>query len=528
MEKKLSKHFIYKWLREDAYGEYLLHSSNKFSSLLLLNLWDFINIRRNVQRGALIPNTYFSRQVDFITASLRKVALIPQRPGLRNLHFRNWVKAFFINNILLHKRILNSPVFYPLYLGYLKNKPQFRKVTFWFSNNRVRGWRVFKSNISKRLRYILGKRRRLRRKRNYFKLNFRKKRLGRPYKAPYSKKFISPFRKRQLTLFRKKAKARFIHKIKRFSRPYRRVKNKKVYPALDVRCSAFKKRIKPPLKLFYNTLATSRILTTSWDTLAYKLKRRGRRHLNFKPTKWGSLGLGYARLNFRGVFNKRVKLVKKNEVFQLLKFRLFSYYNLINTSSDFYSQFKSHYYKAKTLALPSLSYLEFHLVSVLLRSGFLENGYVAMSLVKRGLFLVNGHLPKTNVALRLWDIITPSRPLWWLIYARFLNFFYNLLGTKKIVIKPSPKLIFRRLLRMRALFRKFNYKKSLRGRLSRLLSSKNFIFTLPPSYMEVSYKLFVIVLFSLATKFRDATRPTNLRGLKSILPSSNSRTFSVY
>jgi hypothetical protein len=81
---------------------------------------------------------------------------------------------------------------------------------------------------------------------------------------------------------------------------------------------------------------------------------------------------------------------------------------------------------------------------------------------------------------------------------------------------------------MRALFRKFNYKKSLRGRLSRLLSSKNFIFTLPPSYMEVSYKLFVIVLFSLATKFRDATRPTNLRGLKSILPSSNLRTFSVY
>jgi len=51
---------------------------------------------------------------------------------------------------------------------------------------------------------------------------------------------------------------------------------------------------------------------------------------------------------------------------------------------------------SKKLTLPLLAVFEYSLNSLVLRSGFLENGYVITSLLKRDLFLINGLVANTN------------------------------------------------------------------------------------------------------------------------------------
>lgn len=81
-------------------------------------------------------------------------------------------------------------------------------------------------------------------------------------------------------------------------------------------------------------------------------------------------------------------------------------------------------------------------------------------------------------------------------------------------------------IKIKSLFKKFDYRSKLntnKGGLSSFVYSKNYIFSLPPAYMEVSYKMFIFVIYKLANKSTDITIPFNRRGLKSILSTPSNR-----
>jgi ribosomal protein S4 len=77
------------------------------------------------------------------------------------------------------------------------------------------------------------------------------------------------------------------------------------------------------------------------------------------------------------------------------------YFNLINTARDYYVLKKFLPYNTKLSRLPALSYLEFQLANVLVRSNFFENGYIANSLIRRGVFLVNGGVVSSPISLQV-------------------------------------------------------------------------------------------------------------------------------
>jgi hypothetical protein len=79
--------------------------------------------------------------------------------------------------------------------------------------------------------------------------------------------------------------------------------------------------------------------------------------------------------------------------------------------------------------------------------------------------------------------------------------------------------------RVKNLFKKFDYrnKSSTKGTLSKLVYLKNYVFSLPPSYMEVSYRMFLFVIYKLSNNTSDITVPFNRRGLKSILSTPGPR-----
>jgi hypothetical protein len=54
--------------------------------------------------------------------------------------------------------------------------------------------------------------------------------------------------------------------------------------------------------------------------------------------------------------------------------------------------------------------------------------------------------------------------------------------------------------------------------------SKNYVLSLPPSYMEVSYKLFIIIIYNLLTKSRDLSKLPTLRTLKRLPVTSTGLT----
>lgn len=99
---------------------------------------------------------------------------------------------------------------------------------------------------------------------------------------------------------------------------------------------------------------------------------------------------------------------------------------------------------------------------------------------------------------------------------------------------PISSVFIKRILRIKTLFKKTNFRyrgfsiaKGERNKLSKLVNSKNFIFSLPPTYMEISYKLFIIVVYKLINKSSDVNLPFNLRGIKSILPTLNNRVLNI-
>jgi hypothetical protein len=116
------------------------------------------------------------------------------------------------------------------------------------------------------------------------------------------------------------------------------------------------------------------------------------------------------------------------------------------------------------------------------------------------------------------------------VYARFINFFT---GFRSLTNSASKQIIKRpnflpQLLRFKSLFKKFDYRNkiSTKGALSKLLYLKNYVFSLPPAYMEVSYKMFIFVIYRLANKSNDITIPFNRRGLKTLSSAPNMRALS--
>jgi len=145
----------------------------------------------------------------------------------------------------------------------------------------------------------------------------------------------------------------------------------------------------------------SLVLTALWDNLAYRLKQKVNRFTRLaKGVSKSVLATVHARFRFRGVFKKSKFIVKKNEVHTLLQFRVLNYYNLVNNNVDYSKVLRNTCYTAKLLQLPMLSYLEFHIVAILLRSNFFENGYVTNALAKRKVFLLNGAIAGTTTTIR--------------------------------------------------------------------------------------------------------------------------------
>jgi hypothetical protein len=546
MEKKFSKHFIYNWLQEDNYGEYLLHRTggDKFTSKLLLKTWNFLAKRRSVQRGSPVPGSFLPRQVEYSYLALRYKFLSFYQSSFtkfrtENLYQLSKLKQFFTNNFLLK----HSNTFKILFLikNYMRTKILLRKTFSLLCQGKLTPWRVYKISLARRARYQFFKRQRLSKLRNT-EFMFKLKRS-----RAISSKFIKLKSKRdRFKRNRSKTKNIWFKKNLRRIRLIRKVFVKKLVPLQYMLGISFEStnlikfisfwrfflfnnkqnmtRKIPLIQVVTNKAISSLNLTTLWDNLAYKLKQKLNRFTRLSKSTSKLISRNtQIKLRFRGVFRKPTFVVKKNEIHALLQFRVLNYYNLASNNLDYNKALQSTYYKTRMLQLPSLSYLEFQLVPVLLRSNFFENGYVVNALAKRGVFLLNGTIANFVSTIKVWDIISLIKPLWWIVYARFFNFFCSFLNTTNLQAHIKPKLFMRRLLKFRSLFRRPAVLYQLRGvrsgKLTRLLSTKNYIFALPPAYMEVSYKLFVILIYRLINRALDSNRFLNIRGLKTVLSS---------
>lgn len=142
--------------------------------------------------------------------------------------------------------------------------------------------------------------------------------------------------------------------------------------------------------------------------MAHRLRVKTYKFLNSRRAKKKNF---QPKFMFSGFFKKLKIPVKKNEKVTILKFRLMHYFNFVTGPRDFSLLEKKFPLFAKNLRLPTLSYLEFKLSTLLVRSNFFENGYIVASLAKRGLFLVNGNIVIGNVAIQVWDFITMVKSL---------------------------------------------------------------------------------------------------------------------
>lgn len=126
--------------------------------------------------------------------------------------------------------------------------------------------------------------------------------------------------------------------------------------------------------------------------------------------------------------------VNKRERNLVLNVHMLRYIGIANTRNS-----AAYLEKTKNIPLNQIgtyiSLVELRLVSCLLRSGLLENGYILSNMVKRSLFLINGRVFPLNTQLMQWDCVSISKPLWWYVYARLLSF----LNRQKFLLKKNTK-----------------------------------------------------------------------------------------
>ena len=94
-----------------------------------------------------------------------------------------------------------------------------------------------------------------------------------------------------------------------------------------------------------------------------------------------------------------MKVVKKNEMINILRFRLLNYLGLADNPRDF---------EASRLDVqPNMNSLHLSVVALFLRSSFFDNAYVLNSLIRRASegFLRNGSPVTSNVICGPWDIL---------------------------------------------------------------------------------------------------------------------------
>ena len=555
MQKKLSKHFIYNWLGEDAYGEFLLHGVNTHlrTKHLLLTTWKTLEFKSNVFQG--VSGLFIPRFISFTLSLLRR---------------RFIVKYSLLNTLRSAELIVSTVTWYKIFLLnklkpiYLHPKLAVNKKKKYLKNRRKLTLVLFKNKLSKRfswVRYIY----RLKRRRNFFFINKRQKDLSlySAYKLVLKKFFSCPSKKMNLTKFKNrnlkssvdrrqfwkkrgvfnknKSLAYLKRKLLYYSNlglKFFKINTSKEGVSLNRNFSwrflpfSPKTYLKEKINTFFKntSLVKKQLLYTNWDNLGYRLKTKTYKFLSSRRAKKLSF---QPQFTFSGIFKKDRRLVKKSEKSSLLKFRLLYYSNIVYNSKEYFSFEKSIPRWTKILRLPSLSYLEFTLVSSLLRANFFENGYITASLSKRGLFLINGFPVVGNVSLREWDLVTVSKPLWWLVYARFISYFLIVFSNPKKLLrnKSLPKIFFRKIFNTKYLLRKFrNYKKSLKKNqiLNKIISTKNLILMLPPSYMEVSYKLLVFVMHSLVLKSSDLTYAPTTKNFKNFVTNTNNLSVNTF
>jgi len=100
MQNKLSKTFIYSWLLEDAYGEFTLYkNTTRFTDKLLSRIWQFFQIRNNIQRGSLINNGYLPFYTNYISLHLRRRFTMIKQSLFRS-------KKLFLFNLTLYTNFI--------------------------------------------------------------------------------------------------------------------------------------------------------------------------------------------------------------------------------------------------------------------------------------------------------------------------------------------------------------------------------------------------------------------------------------
>lgn len=95
-------------------------------------------------------------------------------------------------------------------------------------------------------------------------------------------------------------------------------------------------------------------------------------------------------LSYRGSkYKARPKSLPKQKKRILLRYQMLRYFNII-TSHQYMENSFSLFYKSNRFNKPYNSVLEFQISTIILRSGFLENGYMADHFSRKGFFLING------------------------------------------------------------------------------------------------------------------------------------------
>lgn len=118
---------------------------------------------------------------------------------------------------------------------------------------------------------------------------------------------------------------------------------------------------------------------------------RYRQNTFFDKSKKKFIDKSFLHLNFENsLYVPKVHLVKRKERPFIFRYHMFRYFNLVEPNDFANKNLFSFYYLAKKNMQTYASKLEFQLSTLLIRSSFIENAYVADHLAKRKLFLVNG------------------------------------------------------------------------------------------------------------------------------------------
>jgi len=523
MQIKFSKKFIYNWFKEDFHGEFTLFKLNSsLASVFLKRAWDYLLRNRNKATASLFGKFFLPIYMNYVAYTLRNqfLSVFSNCNNIGVSNISNFKIRHFTTINLIKTYLLTISTFKPWSTGAIFNNTI---TASRFFNLTRKNTRIF---LIKRNKYLVKKKYLLRSKKRRFIRNL----LGcNKYFFRRRRHYLSTYKQNRLLNFKNIQKKRLIA-----------FKNKKNI-LMPTRTLFWRNSFLLPFSTRKTTvvidkcrlLLKTKCIRKFWDNLSYRLKKAsnwlsGKKSNSFNIFSWVRL----AKFDFRGVFKKRTMYVKKHEISKLLQFRRFLRFHLIESPLETTKRCKFILTTTKNLSLPIPASLEYLLNTIILRSNFFQNGYIVNTLLKRQMFTVNGASALNIALVHPWDIIAVKRPLWWVVYSRFLNFFSAFITHRVLTFNSASgstpfkglslntKLNFlKRFVKNRRLLVKGPAARFRGSSSLLLLKLQNYIFSLPPTYMEISFKLFVIIVFKILTLTSDQTRLFNISSIKQLQPS---------